>query len=656
MRIGLSRAILRVLSCVLLCGSAIAQEAVPRFEPSACPFEGAEVRDDVQCGYLVVPENRSIPDGRTLRLSVAVLKSSSGSPHPDPLVFLSGGPGDPSVKNTIARLDSPFWTRYREKRDLIFFDQRGTGYSDPEFCTELSFSLQTSTFRGLSAADRKAFVVEAVDACRKKMLAKGIDFASYNSITSAQDLDDLRRALDHEQWNLFGVSYGTRLALTAMRDTPSGIRSVVIDSVWPPNAPLANSKEFLMRSIDLVLEQCAASAECRSAFPALEQDVFSVLDDFEARPLTLVMGDPDRFPDGRIVIDGNLLGWGMFAGFYERDFVNIFPLFIRELSVRNEDVLAALVDGLVREPDLSSGLQYAVDCNEWITRISPEMVEADESRHPQLRVWQAYADQEAICDAWHDQRAAESALQAVRSEIPTLLFAGEFDPITPPEFGRLAADTLPNSTLIEVPAVAHGAVPFNDCTKDIMGAFLDQPAASLDTSCIATIDPVRFTTDVYMNAGIYRLAKQFEQPVLMRTVSLGLVLLLLLSAVVVWPIAALLRRIRRRPLTMPGGSRWARPVAAFTALLGIGFVIALGAVIVETARDNPYLLGFGVPGNASPIFVLPWLLTLGTVGVMFFAVVALRRHWWNLAGRLHYLSVACACVGLIAGIAELGLL
>ena len=502
----------------------------------------------------------------------------------------------------------------------------------------------------------RCIVVDTVDACREKMFAKGIDFAFYNSITSAQDLDDLRRALGHEQWNLFGVSYGTRLALTAMRDTPAGIRSVIIDSVWPPNAPLANSKEHLMRSLDLAFEQCAASAECSSAFPTLEQDVFSVLNNFEARPIILEMGDPGRFPDGRIVIDGNLLGWGLFAGFYEKDFVKIFPLFIRELRVRNEDVLAALVDGLVREPDLSSGLQYAVDCNEWITRISPEMAEADGGRYPQLGVWQAYADEEAICDAWHDYHAAESALQAVRSEIPTLLFAGEFDPITPPAFGRLAADSLPNSTFIEVPAVAHGAVPFNECTKDIMGAFLDQPAASLDTSCIATIAPVRFTTDVYMNAGIYRIAKQLEQPALLRMISLGLVLLLLLSTVVVWPISALVQRIRRRPVTIPEGSRWARPVAAFTALLGMGFVIALGAVIVATAQDNPYLLGFGVPGNASPIFVLPWPLMLGTVGVAFFAVSALRLHWWTLASRLHYLFIACACLGLIVGIAELGLL
>ena len=199
MRTGIAADLLRTLAFLLVCGVATAADLVPRFESAACPFEGAEDQADVQCGYLFVRENRGLADGRVLRLSVAILKSSGKNPQADPLVFLSGGPGDPSVKRTIARLHSPFWARYRQERDLIFFDQRGTGFSDPEFCPELSFALATATFRGLSAADRKAFIVEAVAACREKMLAQGIDFAFYNTIASAQDLDDLRRALGLEQ-------------------------------------------------------------------------------------------------------------------------------------------------------------------------------------------------------------------------------------------------------------------------------------------------------------------------------------------------------------------------------------------------------------------------------------------------------------------------
>jgi hypothetical protein len=139
-------------------------------------------------------------------------------------------------------------------------------------------------------------------------------------------------------------------------------------------------------------------------------------------------------------------------------------------------------------------------------------------------------------------------------------------------------------------------------------------------------------------------------------VSFGVILLLLLSAIVVWPLAGLVRRIRRRPISMPAGATRARWLAALTALLGLVFVIAVGAVLLVTAQDSPFLLGFGVPGNARPLFILPWLFMLGTGGVVLFAITAWRRRWWTLAGRLHYLFIACACVGLIAGIVDLGLL
>jgi pimeloyl-ACP methyl ester carboxylesterase len=644
------------LACVLLCGSAIAQEVVPRLESAACPFEGAEGRDDVRCNYLVVPENRDVPNGKTLRLAVAVLKSTGNEPRPDPLVFLSGGPGGPSVENTIARLNSPFWNRYRANRDLVFYDQRGTGFSDPEFCPEMNFSLATATFRGLSAADRNEFVVDAVEACRRKMLAQGIDFAFYNTVTSARDLEDLRMTLGHRQWNLFGGSYGTRLALTAMRDSPGGIRSVVLDSPWPPNAPIGDNKERLARSLNLTFEQCAADSDCRSTFPNLRQDFYSALSDFEANPMTLQMGDRDRFPDGRIVIDGNLLAWGMFQGFYDESFVKVFPLVVRELGARNEEVLIALADGLVQELDVSVGLQYAVECYDWITRVSPELAEADASRHPELDVWQAYADEQGICNAWHDHRADDAALQAVRSDVPVLIFAGEFDPITPPAFGRLAATSLTRSTFVEAPATGHGVVPYHECTMKLMDVFLDRPPEPLDTTCVAGIAPIGFTTDVYMNAGIYRLAKQFEQPSIARMLTVGVMLLLLLSAIVVWPLAGLVRRIRRRPVSMPAGARNARWLAALTSLVGVAFVVAIGAVIVVTAQDNPFLLGLGVPGNARPLFILPWLFMLGTAGVVVLAIFAWKQRWWTLAGRLQYLFIACACVGLIAGIASLGLL
>jgi pimeloyl-ACP methyl ester carboxylesterase len=634
-----------------------AQEEVPRFEPASCPFEGAEGRDDIECGYLVVAENRDEPDGRTLRLAVSILKSLSDKPLTDPLVYLSGGPGGPSVKYSMFRLGSPFWTPFREERDLIFFDQRGTGYSQPVFCEEMNFAIQSIPFRGLSANEEQAMIVESVEKCREKMLAEGIDFGFYNTRTSALDLDDLREQLGYASWNLFGISYGTTLALAAMRYTPKGIRSVIIDSVSPPNSPLADDNKRLMRSLNLVFEQCEANAICKAAFPTMQQDFFSMLEDYELDPVTLELGDPERFPDGRMVVTGNLLTSGIFQGLYDPDFIEIFPMLVREVGQRNESLLAALADGLVKEPGFSSGLQLAVDCYERIPRITPEMIRADQSNHPQLEVWRFSANSHAICNALHQQRADDSWHLPVYSDTPTLVAAGEFDPITPPSYAKLAASTLSNSTYLEVPAAGHAAIPYGECAENIMASFLSDPAQTLDTSCTAEISPARFITDAYMSPGVYRIAKLLQGDLVnTRVVSLGLIVLLMISAIIFWPGAWLVRIFRKRQNRMPALASKARWLSAITSLLCLGFLLGLLLTVVQTAQDNPFLLGFGVPGKASSLFVLPWLATLGTIVLVVFTAIAWKNRWWSMTGRVYYSLVNFACFGFVVWVTSLGLI
>jgi pimeloyl-ACP methyl ester carboxylesterase len=648
---------LQLLVVLLITGVANAQGTLPFFEQTACPFEGADDRDDVQCGYLAVAQNRDNADGRRLRLSVAVLKSLSDNPLPDPLVFLSGGPGGASVKHAMRRVRSSFWTRFRQERDIVFFDQRGTGFSDPEFCLELNFVYNTVSLKGLPEAEERALRIQALKECRETMIGEGIDFGSYNTATSALDLDELRSALGYAQWNLFGISYGTRLALAAMRDTPEGIRSVIIDSTWPLNAPVADDKQRLMRSLDLIFDQCAASVDCDTEFPTLEQDFFAMLDEFEEDPTVLEMSDLARFPDGHIVIDGNLLASGIFLGLYDRDFIRILPLLVSEVRRRNTDVLSALADGLVREAGFSYGLQLAINCYEWSSRRSPELVNADKVRYPQLHIWQPEFDIAEHCDAWQMERADRSQLQAVHSDIPTLIAAGEFDPITPPSYGRLTAETLTNSAYFEVPAAGHSASAFVACPEGIMEAFLDEPSGSVDTSCVAEIPSTRFTTGTYLSAGIYPLAKQLQgKPSVGRMASLGLILLLLLSTVIVWPLNRVVRRIRKRRAATPTGAGYARYIAAITSLIGLVYLGSLARVVLTTAQENPLLLGFGVPGSAAPIFILPWLMLLATIFTARYAVIAWTHQWWGFAGRAHYLLVTVACVGLVAWVFGLGLI
>lgn len=639
---------------------AAAQDAeIPRFEPGPCPFETTAPVEGVDCGDLVVYENRDDPAEGTLRLAVAILRSFSDTPEPDPIVFLSGGPGNRSVISTPQRARSNFWNRHRQTRNIVFFDQRGTGYSNPTFCPGMNVTFSAVLYQGLSPTEVRTRQVAATRDCYERMRAEGVDFSRYNSATSARDLDDLRRALGIDRWNVLGGSYGARLALTAMRDTPDGIRSVILDSTLPPNVRgLVNRPSNLSRSLHLVFDQCAADAACRAAFPTLEHDFYALLDSLEREPIELAMDDTTRFPGGRLVIDDVLLLGGVFQGLYNRHFIPLLPLLVRETKTGHTDFWRALADQLADDPhQTSQGLQKSVRCYEDAPFNPPALIDSARAQYPRLApFFETIYNHHAICDAWHDVRADSLEFRPVQSEIPTLILAGEFDPVTPPSYGRIAAQTLPNSTFIEAPALGHGVGAHTACTRDLMGAFWDAPSQPLDTRCVADLPPVSFVTDVHINGGVYPLAQRIQQgPGLPFMAGLGLMGLLLLSGVLAWPIGYVWRRLRgqRRDTTgLQQGARWSAGLASLGAL---AFLVGLALAIQGAAAANPFVLAFGVPGAAGWLFALPWIVAALTIAVAVLAVRAWRQGWWTPAHRAHYVLIATACVGFLAFVSTWGL-
>ena len=207
------------------------------FESADCAFERPR-GSTINCGYLIVPENRQNPE-RTIRIHVVVVPSISPEPQPDPMVYLNGGPGGYTLDNLGAWLGT-FRRQYSE-RDLIFFDHRGIGYSEPSLaCPEYFEAWGANLQNELSREEEIGLLRETMGQCRARLVADGVDLNAYNSAAIAADLDDLRRALGYETWNLYGISYGTRNILTAIREYgESGtIRSVVLDSPVPLQSDL----------------------------------------------------------------------------------------------------------------------------------------------------------------------------------------------------------------------------------------------------------------------------------------------------------------------------------------------------------------------------------------------------------------------------------
>lgn len=634
----------------------------PRFEPGACPFDGGAwlEQERINCGTLVVPESRDRPDGRTLRLAVAILRSRNDTPRPDPVVFLSGGPGGAAVRYAEGFSGGVLWNRIREERDVIVWDQRGTGFSEPAFCRDRSAELMATTIGVMTADERVQRARRLLQECRERVLAEGLDFSAYNSVASARDLDDLRAALGYERWNLFGGSYGTRLALIAARDLAHGIRAMVLDSTSPTDIGGDDFRtDDFVRSLELVFSQCAADPACDAHFPDLELEFYAAIEELDAEPFMVPMADTARFPEGSISVDGRLFALGIFQGIYLQDFIPLVPYAIRQIRGRNEALVRALATDLATDPETENPwLQYSVECYEQAPLLSEATAAAARARHPRLPDL-ATPPLTAVCDAWHTQRADPALLRRpIDVDIPALVAAGEFDPITPPHHGRHVAAALPRSQFFEAPGVGHGALR-SPCARGLVVAFLNAPEAPIDASCIDDMPGAAFVTDLYIAPGVTTAVTRFTAgPAAAHIAWASITLLLLASAIIAWPGAALVRRLRKRPATAAerDGRQLAFPLAFLTGLSAIGFASGLALVVRDTAADNPFMLAFGVPETAAPLLLLPWVTTLLVAATGVCAVLAWRRSWWGRWTRLYLSAVAAAGVSFVALLTTLGLL
>ena len=443
------------------------------FQTTSCPFSpatGMVEGRDLRCGYLTVPEDHSRPQGPTIRLAVAIFKASDSHPAPDPVIYLGGGPGSPVLASLgpvlMPGIISSVWTG---DRDLILLDQRGVGYSQPS----------------LGCLDN-----ETLQACHTRLVKSGINLDDYTTIQNAEDVHDLVRALGYRQVNLQGTSYGTRLALTVMRLFPADIRSVALDSTDPPQVDIDTGfPAAAQRAFDTLFQGCAANPYCNEHYPHLQAVFARLVSDLNQHPATVQGTDPQTGKPARAVITGDDVVNGLRTALYDTALIPKLPGLIYQLA--NHDYSQAVSVSEAANAALGSdsvGMELSVTCSEMA--LTPQAIPAavqmvePETRHYFLTALQAdYAN----CQLWHVQPVPASQWQPVTSAIHTLILAGEYDPTTPPAYGKLVAQTLSQSSFFLFPGTGHAVLGTNSCASSIFRAFVEFPNRVPDSTCMSEV-------------------------------------------------------------------------------------------------------------------------------------------------------------------------
>jgi pimeloyl-ACP methyl ester carboxylesterase len=422
---------------------------------------------------------------------VAIVRSADPQPEPDPIVYFSGGPGGQGFGLLEAFLER----NLAGPRDAILFDQRGTGRAKPSLeCPEVDRITEANFGTADPVEEELGRTLHAYDECRSRIVADGVDLDAYDTMTSADDVEDLRTALDIDEWNLFGISYGTRLALQVLRAHPDHVRSAVLDSVTPTTIDGlgATFDQSFERARDVLFAGCAAAPACAAAYPSLEADFEAVVAAFNADPFE----GSFKSPDGRtvpIVITGNDIVAGLFTALYDETLIPALPSVAAALRRGETGIIPVLASqGIPFATQFADAMTASVQCADFGRARGRLLAHIDAAleAQPELGSLLTASGVPQVCDRWPVQAAPRGFNEPVESDLPVLVLGNEYDPVTPPSDSEAVAEAIgPTATFVRFPGLGHGAVPYHPCPRSIFNAFLRDPVAAVDDGCSAAMGP-----------------------------------------------------------------------------------------------------------------------------------------------------------------------
>ena len=477
---------------------------VPRYEAAPCVYElpdGLTEGQQIVCGYVVVAEKHANPGGKTIKLPVAIVKAINPTPAAEPIVLLAGGPGQSGqVFATLADPSQPFYKAVAANNDVVFFDQRGTGKSQPTLiCTEFESSSRLRLKQPLLRAfEIEETFVSLANACRDRLVGQGIDLSAYTTTENAADVNDVRLALGYSKINIIGASYGSELGLAVGRDWNQFVRTnnlaslVPIQETWYFEPP-----QSFDTAVKALGADCAATVACSAANPNLVANFQKVARDLNANPALLTVRDPQSGRTlGQLPLTGDDFVNVMFQLFYSTQLVPFLPDMITRSANGNftwlENLLPLVLGGEGSDPT-SLGMHFSVVCSKDPSLSNLDVALAgNQNILPEIRqaLEPSIKEYFEICSTWPSKNADPKGTSPASFDVPTTLVSGQFDPITPPSYADIADETLPNATRVTLPGGGHSAIipsePVGACGLTVMLSLIAS-GTTPDTSCVGTL-------------------------------------------------------------------------------------------------------------------------------------------------------------------------
>jgi pimeloyl-ACP methyl ester carboxylesterase len=444
-------------------------------------LNAADVAARLHCGTVRVSRDYSHPESGTFALSVVIAKSAQQPALPDPVIYINGGPGEPLTVFAAYQARQP----YAAQRDLILVDQRGTGRSEPDLCRNLNSRLmdESVAFLADQRHDTSARLRATFMSCHDEAVQRGIDLADFGTRTTAKDIGQVRQALGIKRWNVYGESYGTTVAMTLMALHPDTLRSVVLDSIYPPD-PMPRPSSIIDAARAAFFNACRQNKACAASTPDLADLYQDTLRLLAQTPVTVAVPPRMQMPDDRVQVTASLFEWIVSQLLYYPTYYSALPAFIRRMHDRETQGVAPLLVALKAAASTEDiGVHAAVECADRPHYRGPL------PNNTSILDGQFYY---GLCRDWAELGPPPLIPQGI--SVPTLVLSGQFDPVAGPALSREVAQRIgPAARWVAFAGIGHNVRHFSACGAQIVFDFIGNPDEAPDTAC-AGHTPTIFAT------------------------------------------------------------------------------------------------------------------------------------------------------------------
>lgn len=601
-----------------------------RIDTIICPFKGDidYKPGEIECGLLQVPENREDPNSRFIELHFIKMNSRWDKDHEesdgdyaedeedhglpagkrdDPVIYLTGGPGAKATYYVGRFKDH----KLLDHRDLYILEQRGIGYSG-DFC-QFYGSRNPADEEAETFAENLAISAGDTTDCALNARAAGVDLSGYNTIENARDFKALRRALGFEQWNVWGISYGTILGQAYIKEDPEGILAIVLDANMPLD--IRASEEYWRvvhwyeRDLQKLQEICQRQPDCASRYPDIPGRLREAIQSVVDNPIEVEVKDTELFPSGKVRFFQDIVAFLPFIFLYEQDSYPGLPGMIyawadavesRDLTLFKALAAAAGGGGIGGG---SQGMYNAIFCIDGDSEAQARAGKKDLEEYPILGAAigsiESYDRSVALCDELGMSPRSALDYTAVETDLPALIIEGDMDPITPPPNAKAILPGFENATYVEFPFAGHGPSRSVECAGHMLNKFYDDPTADPDLSCVDEMEEPKMWAPLFTTNIAPRLAGMMvedKKSLALPGAWLGLSALTVLIAFLNLTFAPIGRRIDARQAAGTSGARF---YAWLAATLSVVALCIFGAAFAATAEAAEMLLIFGLPPWAS---------------------------------------------------------